>query len=770
MGGWQKSMDTEHDYQMLSQRQGGKLSGSLARTDAAEQEESSGQTLDLAWLFAVVRRRAPVMAAAAIALGAIAGSYIIWTAKKTAPSYEGSFRVLIEPVTAEGRLAKLSLLAQTGNNTGASEISKLGVESSDLADYETQIRVLTSPKLMTPVVKQLQAKYPDITYNSIVENLDISRVSYEKDGKKQGTKILAVSYRGTDPDKIKFVLNQLSSSYLKYSLQERLTSLNQGVYFIDQQLPGLQKRVDELQGQLQKLRQQYTLNQPDTTGKALTEQAQSLRSQRVELQAQLAQTQASYAIRQRQLREDNLTSVLASEPNKPQTYMNLIGELQKVDTDIALQSSQFREDSPPMQDLLEKQQNLRSLLTQEAEKSLDNLAGQVQELQARDRSLAQAESEITEKIRVFPAVLRQYTDLDRELQVATDSLKQFLEKKEALKLDASQREIPWEVIAPPELPRDKTGKLVPSSVKQTKRQLALAAVLSTLLGIGIGFIVEILHTVFHTPEEIKAATRLRLLGVIPFAKELKKLDKKPKRLTPAWLGQVGSQVWLPSYGQVQNEQTASFLEAFRSLYTNIRLLSARKPIHSLVIGSAVAGDGKSSVAIHLAQTAASIGQRVLLVDADLRRPQLHVRLGLPNQQGLTDVIATDLSLNDAIVRSPFEENLFVMTAGQPTSDSIKLLSSAKMQYLMEQFQAFFDLVIYDTPPLLGLADGSILAANTDGIVLVVGLEKTDRALLTKSLDGLKISGASVLGIVANGIKGYTADAYTSDRQYQTIEQ
>jgi capsular exopolysaccharide synthesis family protein len=189
-----------------------------------------------------------------------------------------------------------------------------------------------------------------------------------------------------------------------------------------------------------------------------------------------------------------------------------------------------------------------------------------------------------------------------------------------------------------------------------------------------------------------------------------------------------------------------------------------------VIGSAVPGDGKSTVAIHLAQTAASIGQRVLLIDADLRRPQLHLRLGLPNQQGLSDVITTDLSLNDAIVRSSVEENLFVLTAGQPTSDSIKLLSSAKMQYLMEQFQAFFDLVIYDTPPLLGLADGNILAANTDGIVLVVGLQKTDRSLLTKSLDGLKISGASVLGIVANGIKGYIPDSYRSyHRQYQTIE-
>jgi capsular exopolysaccharide synthesis family protein len=177
------------------------------------------------------------------------------------------------------------------------------------------------------------------------------------------------------------------------------------------------------------------------------------------------------------------------------------------------------------------------------------------------------------------------------------------------------------------------------------------------------------------------------------------------------------------------------------------------------------------MAIHLAQTAAAIGQRVLLVDSDLRRPQLHVRLGLPNEQGLTDVITTDLSLNDAIQRSPIEENLFVMTAGQATTDSIKLLSSDKMQYLMEQFQAFFDLVIYDTPPLLGLADGNLLAANTDGIVLVVGIEKTDRSMLTKALDGLKISGAPVLGVVANGIKGYTPSSYTSyHRQYQTIEQ
>lgn len=764
-------MDTERDYQMFSQRQSDK--SQLPDGDPLPPEDEPGNTLDLGWIFAVVRRRAPVMAAAALLLGGISGGLIVWKTKATPPTYKGSFRVLVEPVTAEGRLAKLSLLAQTGNNTGASEISRLGVDSSDLVDYETQIRVLTSPKLMTPVVKELQARYPEISYNSLVNQLEINRVSYEKDGKQQGTKILGVSYLDRDPKKINFVLEQLANAYLKYSLQERLTSLNQGVQFIDEQLPALQKRVDLLQGQLQKLRQQYTLNQPEATGKALTDQAQQLRSQRDELQAQLAQMRANYATRTRQLATDNSTSVLSSETNQVGTYTELITQLQKTEAQIAMRSSQFRDDSPVMLDLREKQQNLRNLLAKEAQRSLDNVAGKIQELEARDRALAIAENEVTAKVKEYPAVVRRYSDLDRELKVATDSLKQFLEKRETLQLDASQREIPWEIIAPPELPRDANNKFIPASANQTKRHLAIASVLSLLLGIGIGFVVEILHTVFHNPDEIKAATRLRLLGVVPFTKELKKLDKKAKRLSPDLVGQVGSHVLIPLRGQARDEQSASFLESFRSLYTNIRLLSARKPIHSLVIGSALAGDGKSTVALHLAQTAAAIGQRVLLVDGDLRRPQLHTRLGLPNTQGLTDVITTDLSLNDAIQRCPLPgekvaENLFVMTAGQATPDSIKLLSSDKMQYLMEQFQAFFDLVIYDTPPLLGLADGNILAANTDGIILVVGLEKTDRALLTKSLDGLKISGASVLGVVANSIKGYTPDAYnTYHRQYQT---
>ena len=200
-------------------------------------------------------------------------------------------------------------------------------------------------------------------------------------------------------------------------------------------------------------------------------------------------------------------------------------------------------------------------------------------------------------------------------------------------------------------------------------------------------------------------------------------------------------------------QRNPFSEAFRSLYANIRLLGSESSLQSLTVASAMPGDGKSAVAIFLAQTSAAAGLRVLLVDADLRCPSIHEQLDLPNQKGFSDVLTSDeVSLNDAIVQSKIDENLFVLPAGPVPPDSVKLLSSNRMQYVVEQFKSFFDLVIYDTPPLHGLADGNLVGAQTDGVVMVVRIEKTDRNLLARALEELKLSGTSILGVVANGVK------------------
>jgi len=744
-------MDNRQDYQPFIPKSHGKLPSLSAQNYRDKFEEAEEEKLDLSWLFGVVRRRIFVMAAATIALSALAGAAIVTSSKTMTIDYEGSFSMLVEPATAEG------LLSKQLDNTVTTDLAKFNIEGISLVDYETQIRILRSPKMMHPVIQELRAWYPKMTYTELMEKMSISRISYTKDGKQQGTKILQVRYKDSAPKKIYGVLDKISKAYLEYSLQQRLNGINQGVKFIDMELPKLRERVEVLQLQVQRLRQQKNLFDPQLEGKSLSEQVQSIRGQQVALRVQLKGMRTVYQNYEKLVNQNNPVGVLMTQG---QAYGGLLGQIQKIDSELSLKLAQYRDDSLPVQALRKSREELILTATQQAkEVVMENLSSQITEVEARVREMTQSQKELNQKIRNFSVTTRQYDNLQRELQVITKSLSDFLAKREALRIDAAQQQIPWVLINPPEIPLDKSGKFITATVKQTKKQLVLAVILSSLLGIAVGLLVEVLNTVFHTPEAVRIATRLPMIGVIPFTKKVKRQrpvrTKKRASVKVEVAAQMPAKDTAPMLGSrsIFNDFDYQFLEAFRSLYTNIHLLSAGRAIRSLLVSSAVAGDGKSTVALHLAATAAAVGQRVLLVDADLRCPQLHTKLGLPNVRGLADAISTDISLNDAIQRAPSEDNLFVLTAGQIPSDPIKLLSSQKMQYLMEQFQAFFDLVIYDSPPLVGLADAHLIAAHTDGTIMVVKIAQTDRAQVRKSLEDLKISGASVLGIVANGYKG-----------------
>ncbi len=757
-------MDTDYNFPPLSSQPNGKSLQMQHGNSTSEPDDSQGQTLDLNWLFAVVKRRVPVMAGVAISLTVVIGGFIVWKSKTTPPTYEGYFRLLVEPATAQARLAEQFLMSQTSEDR---RIQGVRIDQSSL-DYETQIRVLRSPKLLEPILEQIQTQYPDITYEVMTSKLGISRVSYEEDGKERGTKILQVSYRDQEAKEIQFVLDQLANAYLKYSLDERQTSLRQGIDFLEKQLPDLNAQVNELQKQLQTLRQQYNFIDPEDSGNMLSQHALSIKQDRLDTEAQLGQKRVLYATLQKIFEDTNGVQLLTKEG---QGYGTIIGELQGIEAQIATNSSLYREDSAPMQILREQEQELSRLSREKAQSILQEVAGEIQGLEEQYQRILEVENQVNQQLQNFPNAARRYNDLQRKLEVATDNLKEFLKKREALRLDTAQQEVPWQLIEGPKIPRHPNGMLMEVEATQTKRQVAIAMILSSLLGIGIGFMIEILHTVFHTPEEIKGATKLPILGVIPMTKKLKKLPQKLNQL--AVVAQVADsspekkRLLFAGHGNQTNQySTSPFMEAFRSLYTNIRLLNTKKkkPIQSLAISSAIPGDGKTTVAVYLAKTTAAIGQRVLLIDTDLRVPQLHNRLDLSNIKGLSDIITTNVPFNEAIQKSPLDDNLFVLTAGQALSDPIKLLSSDKMQSLMDQFSTQFDLVIYDTPPLLGLGDGNLLAAQADGTLLVVAIDKTDRALITKAFDGLKIAGASILGIVANNAKAEETASYASYRR------
>ncbi len=203
--------------------------------------------------------------------------------------------------------------------------------------------------------------------------------------------------------------------------------------------------------------------------------------------------------------------------------------------------------------------------------------------------------------------------------------------------------------------------------------------------------------------------------------------------------------------KIEQSNATLVLETFISLYTRIRFLTSNSPVRSLVVCSAELGDGKSRTALHLAQAAAIKGQRVLLVDANLRQPQLHTMFGLPNLAGLSNILSKNLEPKEFIQRSPLDNNLFLLTAGQFLTNPSRLLASDRMQYLIKEFQTDFDLIIYDTSHFLGFADTKFLAADTDGVLMVVRVGKTHRSAVMQVLNQLKSSNLPILGIVANQV-------------------
>ena len=321
------------------------------------------------------------------------------------------------------------------------------------------------------------------------------------------------------------------------------------------------------------------------------------------------------------------------------------------------------------------------MLRQEAGRVLENklveVANQIALLEVRSDKIAQAQNNLNQQIEQLPILARQYASLQLELKVAAESLSRFLEKRESLQVENAQKEVPWQVIAKPQLAKTPVSPKIPLN-------LTLGVIAGLLAGIGAALLAERLDNVYHSAEELKETTKLPLLGLIPFCKNIKQLA--PVASASVATKPTAYQVLLRNFNKHQSENGFSFVEAFRSLHTNINFLASDTPIRSLVVSSVSKGDGKSTVAANLAQASAAMGRRVLLVDADLRLSQVHNLLNLPNEQGLSNVISENLPVLEVIQRSPLWDNLFVLTAGQIPPDPIKLLSSRKMQNIMEQLR------------------------------------------------------------------------------------
>lgn len=693
---------------------------------------------DMRRFLGVVQRRALVI----IGIAAFGIPFSVTSALNETTTYESGFQLLVEPVNAENALSSLTT---EGSSPQRSSL-----------DYATQIAVLKSPELLAEVVEELQTSYPDMNYGTIAGPLSVNRVGE--------TKILQIGYQGDDPAKVQAILDQLSETYLQYSLNERQTYLRQGIQFVDEQLPVLQDKVDSLQDELQAFRQTNRFIDPDQQAERVSSQEATLDQQRADVEQALSAARSTLSTLQQ---DDGALAAL----NQSQGYQQLLSQVRQIESEIAVERTRFRAGNINIQVLERKKANIIDLLEQEAARALDaslaETVTQIQTLEIQQQEISAAQARVQQQFQALPVLSREYANLQRELEIATSSLTRFLETRQELQVQAAQQEIPWQVIQEPAQPYP-----LPND---TNRGLMMGILGSFALGIGAALLLEKLDNTFHSADDLRDKLQLPILGVLPFdvqlaasggdensegrqrrrqrKKSFARMARQVLRSTRKW---SKSKRFLPlSLALDDYESHSRFMEALRVLHANFQMLSsADRPLRSIVVSSAMPGDGKSTVALQWAKAAVAMGQSVLLVDADLRLPQIHAQLNFPNESGLSNLIVENIDFDSVIQQVQPGEELYVITAGRTPPDPASLLSSQRTRQLIEKANNLFDLVIYDTPPLLGLADASLLARHADGLVLVVGLDKTDCSVLQKVLNDLKSFQTPVLGLIANGQKGY----------------
>ncbi len=329
---------------------------SLPQAQSIPFAEGQGDDWSFQDFLGILRRRSLVIVGVTIAM--MTTVVINLTLNQKPPEYEGSFQLLVEPVTDDAKAVDV-VKDNSSGNSGAAGL-----------DYESQIQVLKSPALMGSIIRTLQVSYPDITYNSLINSLIITQLD--------GTKIIEVRYRSNDPNEVKTVLDRIAEDYIDYSQEKRQTKLRQGIRFVDKELPSIRGRVDRLQKDLQTFRQKYDFVNPEAQTDLITGQITALANQRESVTQELAQARANLAILQ------GKNGRLAALINAP-LYQQLLAQVQQLDVQIATESIRLQDDNPTLQTLKEKRQSLTPLVSQEAQRVYDvklaEIVNQIQTLE-----------------------------------------------------------------------------------------------------------------------------------------------------------------------------------------------------------------------------------------------------------------------------------------------------------------------------------------------------------------------------------------------------
>ncbi|MGE3933631.1 MAG: polysaccharide biosynthesis tyrosine autokinase [Rhodospirillaceae bacterium] len=559
------------------------------------------------------------------------------------------------------------------------------------------------------------------------------------------SRVVAVEFSAADPKLAHDGANAVADAYIEVQLAAKYDQTQRLAEWLEERIAGLRERVEESERAVEEFRARSGLIE-GRGGTLMSQEVADLNAKLVDARATRAEVESRYSQMRRQLGEprgyESVPEVLSSP-----LIQRLREQQIAIDRQLADLGQTLGDRHPRMQSLRADLRDLETQIGTEIRRIVRSVEASLNAARSHEAtlraSLDQAKGQAAESNKA-EIELRA---LEREARTNRTLLEAFLARFKAAggDTDAAFRQADARVISRGEMPT------VPSS-PQTVPILAVALVAALILGVMIAFLREQMDRGFHSAEEIEAATGLPSLGLVPFVRRRERRGRSPARL-------------------LVDRPGSAYAESVRSVYAGVTLGNPGAATRMLLITSAQAHEGKTTLALSVARMRAAAQQKVVIVDADLRAPGVHPAFALPRGPGLAEVLAGEATLDEAL-RADDQTGLAVLTAGRARPNPSDLIESEAMRTLLDTLRSRYDLVVVDSPPVRAAADARFLASLTDTTLFVVRWGRTRREV---ALQALRTVGAtapalhtviSMVDVKKNAGYGFGDSGYYYGRDYK----
>ena len=570
-----------------------------------------------------------------------------------------------------------------------------------------------------------------------------------------GTSLIEVAYRSGSPKEAAEMANAVVDAFVTWSRRSRVEQAGQVSKFLAAQIEQLKKDVQEKERKLAEFGRSRDIVSMDPGTNVSMQKLETFNKDYAAAVAERVNKETRY----QQLMATSPETIADQDP----AVIAARAEKQKLEREYAERLSVWKPDFPAMKQLRER------IL-----KSQTYIESASREAATREREKARVEVESARKREeVIRGVLRSQTSetLGQNLNaVEFSNLRVESAASRTLLETMLKKQAETEVAARMSGMRQPTARVVERATRPDfrfypsyRQNVQKALVLGLFLGAAFVLLIDFLDRSVRTQDQVEKFLMLPALGVIPAVGSGSGraygygygYGRKRKAAGAASNGKASGDGGRPAGEDVvelipHTNPRSVVTEAYRA-FRALLLLSRAGGVKSLVVTSAVPGEGKTTTALNLAVTLAQLGRRVILLDADLHKPRVHTILGLSNRKGLVSVLAEGAKLEDVLQTTPVP-NLSVVPAGPLTPNPSGLLSSDAMGQLFKELLSTFDYVVFDSPPVLPVADALLLGAITDGVVVTVLGGKTSREVVAKARTKLQRANVKILGVLINNLR------------------